>query len=736
MTYAQAIALQKIDPITILEIDTSQNESLFVYEEPGIAKLTLISTTIPDFDFWDSSDDYYSTTKVNVSSVQAYDGTDWLSYSKTTSLTNCRIQNKSFYYNITTQTIYIHFDDFDPWYLFETITLGIASGWSNKAFHDGNIYYDPRLVSRGISISRNKNADFYGVTRYDPMTFTLINEGDLDEFITTDVYGKSGRVKVVMNNPEEYEADTGAGTEDLSTGHDWTDYTATFTVDGTTITLDSETTNVATTVTAINTALTTAGITSVEAYASTDYVGIKSTDTGEDVTFTLAAGTTDALSTLGLTAGTYTGTIDYPTETLFTGRVENVPRISHTEMDITLADLRKFLSKNIPNKYYDQTTYTNLNDDDVGKVVPFAFGNIRGAELVCINLDESSPTNYTFKLADTSTWNLKSGQTVITYVDAASTANLNFSNTAGTIQIAATNVEPENQVVTADFVGYVDDSNDEIINGLDVIKNLITEYAGVEYTSDNYDTTEWASATLDAYDISLFIDERMSIIDVINKISTSLLGLFYITDDGKYSFKYTDYDIDSVKTISKEELLDFVEAIYDSEEYLTSVIVKYSPHQESGRHRRVIEDSLEESIYETYKVYRSKEFETIIDNATDAADYATRRQTFSKQIRPEFEIELGYHHSDLELLDNITIEMDRVYTDWYGLIKCHIIGIEKDLNDYKVILKLKYIEDVTITSCLTALDGGYSDTVSEIIVDGGAATHGTVHCTYDGGTSA
>lgn len=103
------------------------------------------------------------------------------------------------------------------------------------------------------------------------------------------------------------------GTVDLSTGYDWATSNEDFSINvngagATTVNLTTSTTNVATTVTAINNALTAAGIEGVEAFASVINVGIRTLFNGTGQSFILATGVADALVTLGWTAATYTGT--------------------------------------------------------------------------------------------------------------------------------------------------------------------------------------------------------------------------------------------------------------------------------------------------------------------------------------------------------------------------------------------------------------------------------------------
>lgn len=99
------------------------------------------------------------------------------------------------------------------------------------------------------------------------------------------------------------------GTQNLSGGFGWgvTPETFTINVNGAgvlTVTLDTLTTDVATTIIEIDAQLATAGVTGVEAYGSGNFVGIRTTSANPNQSIVLAEGT-GALARLGITAGTY-----------------------------------------------------------------------------------------------------------------------------------------------------------------------------------------------------------------------------------------------------------------------------------------------------------------------------------------------------------------------------------------------------------------------------------------------
>lgn len=104
------------------------------------------------------------------------------------------------------------------------------------------------------------------------------------------------------------------GDADLSSGHDWSSVNQTFTVNlngggATTVTLNANCTNLVQVIAHINAALVTAGILKVYCYdAGTNFVAISSIVANSSQTLILGTGSPDALATLGITAGTETGT--------------------------------------------------------------------------------------------------------------------------------------------------------------------------------------------------------------------------------------------------------------------------------------------------------------------------------------------------------------------------------------------------------------------------------------------
>lgn len=584
MTFAAAAALKTVSPITLLEIDTQDTQSLFAYYEPGIAYIDLKSSGVAPYDFWGSDDYNTSTVSVSTLTVTPTSGGSEETYTEVSSLANLRTQNKGWYFNATAQELYIHFDNYDPWWTFDTIEIGYSSGYSDCGYHSGTTYYPPAIAG-SIKISERTDNEFYGLQRYTPIDVDLYNDGSLDNLPKQDLYGKVAKILL--------------GFEDLDNGYD-------------------------------------------------DFEVIK------------------------------------------TGYIENIPTIAMDKVTITINDARKFLSKSLPENRVTQSTYANLSDDDQNRVIPLAFGSVRGCEPICLNTDEAAPASYTMLIADTDKWDLNS-TTPVCYVNGTSVTVSAWDETAGTFTLATADYDPEEDDVYCDLTGY--DDGGVIQSGPDIIKELLVEFADIAYISDNFDTTQWATASAAAYDIGLFVDDAKSIGDICAEVAQSCRGLFKQTRAGKWTFLFENDSAAAVDTVYQRDILNRSEAKYDADKYISSGTCKYSAHWFSDKFRRVSDDSYEADAYATYKQYKSKEFETIIGNSTDAADYLDAQLSKNSTIYPVFEITTSLQFIAVNLLDNVNVEINRLYDDWYGTIKCQVIGIGIQPSKGLIDFDLRYIED-------------------------------------------
>ena len=175
-------------------------------------------------------------------------------------------------------------------------------------------------------------------------------------------------------------------------------------------------------------------------------------------------------------------------ESIYTGYLKDFDFVGK-DIVLNIKDERENLQRRIPNTYFDQTTFPDLDDTDVGKAIPIGYGAIKRATAICTNRAESpAPATFNFKFIDTTNHNIESVDTV--YVEGVAVAHTAGSTTGGTFNLANTVYTP-GQAVAVDFHGYVDGSVVLIDNPMEIIEDLISIYAGKDFTAVFYNTTEW-----------------------------------------------------------------------------------------------------------------------------------------------------------------------------------------------------------------------------------------------------
>jgi hypothetical protein len=325
--------------------------------------------------------------------------------------------------------------------------------------------------------------------------------------------------------------------------------------------------------------------------------------------------------------------------------------------------------------------------------MPIAYGEITNAPVICTNDEEGAPSNYSFKICDTTYHSIKEVTTV--YVDGVTKTHSNTSLTNATFTLSTSDYSP-GDTVTVDFKGYDDSvaqdgSGTLIDDSLDIIVDLLDNYLGVTYSSDTYNTTEWTAAS--TYNVAKWIKKKMDIIKVIEEICLSNFGHFIVQGDGKYTYRETDTSAASTKTIEVDELMVPPKAQYKSAEYLTSLIINYDRDEDENEYVEYPYSSEESEVYNLYGTYREREFNTLLVDSADAEALALKIMALFNRIRQVFSVTTKVQTMDVDLVKNVEVRMDRVSKEWYGLAKCQVVGLSYDFNMNRVNLDLRYIED-------------------------------------------
>lgn len=186
-------------------------------------------------------------------------------------------------------------------------------------------------------------------------------------------------------------------------------------------------------------------------------------------------------------------------ETLFEGVVEE-PEWDWKDYKIKVIDKRAMLSRKIPVNTITAANYPYAPDEAIGQPIPLVYGTHYGVKLLPIG-DSGGTWNYV--AADTSFHALSSITNVCTRGDddAKTTRTFSADTTTGIVTVTKAG-ETDQPEASADIVGFVEDGA-VIDNALDVIKDILTNYGDIPYTSTFYDLTEWASEQAKALDVAI-----------------------------------------------------------------------------------------------------------------------------------------------------------------------------------------------------------------------------------------
>lgn len=357
-------------------------------------------------------------------------------------------------------------------------------------------------------------------------------------------------------------------------------------------------------------------------------------------------------------------------------------QLNNETAGMDIIDNRKQLSRKIPNTYFDQTTFPNLRDRNIGKPIPLVWGAVDNAPIISTNENKSSAGNFKFTIAEITDHTTGITKIVQIYVDGIATTWANESLVNATFELT-TSLYTAGKKVTGDIQGFkLGSTMDD--NSLDIIEDMMSTYQSIAFTSDNFNTTEWSGNKSSQNDVGIFLNKETELIDVIENIAESNFATFLIHDDGRYTWRKFVNTSTSIRTIKKQELLSQPELDYDGNEFLTSVNIKYKQDYANKDFASYNNTLSESTIFDQYSKYQTREIETVLTSDTDAFSLSVSLMAYMKNVPANIEIETGIQNIDLEIGDTVTFPVDRVDSNWLGDVKVEVVGIEKNIMENTV----------------------------------------------------
>ncbi len=198
MSFITELNKQTSKKIAIFEYDEGLNISEFISYEAGIyfkqfdKSRNATSTSNFPLSYYYTNQDNVEYT--NIKSLKI--GIE--NYTLVSSIAAMRSQVKSFYFDISTQTVYFRFVNDEP-VLDKIVKLGIVQGFladideTGEGCYYNDIYYEPR-ITKLPALQKTKDPLFFGLLKYQNLSVDVINsDGEFDDFTDKDIYGQATR---------------------------------------------------------------------------------------------------------------------------------------------------------------------------------------------------------------------------------------------------------------------------------------------------------------------------------------------------------------------------------------------------------------------------------------------------------------------------------------------------------------------------------------------------------------
>jgi hypothetical protein len=172
-------------------------------------------------------------------------------------------------------------------------------------------------------------------------------------------------------------------------------------------------------------------------------------------------------------------------------------------------------------------------------------------------------------------------------------------------------------------------------NPADIIADLNSRVAGIEYNSSNYNQTEWTTESASLADISIYMDDTKKLYEWIELMQNGSDPGFRYEDRDKITLRIDDPDRTPTVTINPVDIRNSdIPVEQNAQLYASSAIVKYSKNHRHGHYNQVSNTDYEDDVIREHRIKKIETYETLLTNSTDATAKAARIMADISEIRP------------------------------------------------------------------------------------------------------
>jgi len=251
------------------------------------------------------------------------------------------------------------------------------------------------------------------------------------------------------------------------------------------------------------------------------------------------------------------------------------------------------------------------------------------------------------------------------------------------------------------------------LNALEAIEEILLDNYEIPYNGLYYDMDLWEDAKSKALDVTIAMTKEEKAIDVIQKICESTFGIFLTDPIGRYAFKIIRKADPATYEIPEHDIINNPSATYDPSEVITSTLIGYERDwTTTGSAYTYLNDTSQEaSIFDKYKTYNQRTFDTMLGNVVDAQRFSDQILEYSGTIRAKVDIEVPLKYYTMDVGDFAEIEINRSNSTWFGLRKCEVLRKVYNLDRGTISFTVKiYGSEI---SYRVTTDGEYRYTTSD-----------------------
>ena len=359
--------------------------------------------------------------------------------------------------------------------------------------------------------------------------------------------------------------------------------------------------------------------------------------------------------------------------------------VSFETANLQTKDKREQQSIKIPIDTFKLIDFPNIDEDLIDKIKPDGYGPLIDIPGICVNSESTGEKEFYFcsEIKDDPSFEVwaekeKKWITVTPVI-------IDFTNGIVTLSIADSHIDGDNTkgLLNIKASGTFIDSS----NGPDIIAEINERYLGIEFSSSNYNITEWNEEKQYLQPVGLYLDKEKNIYDWIGILQgSSTVGFLYKIEYGVRTIRLDNPNRNPIVNIQAVEIINNANLKYNDNAQLfaTHAIIYY---QKKYSKTTILNDSITQTAYQasversvvTVNYYESEryenrdyytevfcahrkdqpiEIESLLTTPDDAIDKTTIMMEDLQKTRPIINVVLaGKKYFELRLFDIVMIEL-------------------------------------------------------------------------------